>query len=94
MCLAVPGQLLKCEESEAEVDLNGNRLRVNTMLVPDARAGDWVLVHAGFAIQVVSAADAAETWSILCDAQKLIAEADECNAHEALNRDSFTEKEV
>ncbi len=35
------------------------------MLTPEARAGDWVLVHAGFALQVLDEADALETWKYL-----------------------------
>ena len=67
MCLAVPGKLIACEDSDAVVDLHGNRVRVSTALVPDAKTGDWVLVHAGFAIQKLDGDDARETWALLED---------------------------
>ncbi|MCY2951832.1 MAG: HypC/HybG/HupF family hydrogenase formation chaperone [Planctomycetota bacterium] len=78
--MAVPAQLVECDETEAVVDLHGNRLRINTMLVPDLKVGDWILVHAGFAIQAIDAQNAADTWAVLQDAQRLIEEA-EAPAH-------------
>jgi len=61
MCLAVPGQIVSKEDGMGEIDIRGNRLRAGLLLVPDADVGDWVLVHAGFAITTVSPEDAAET---------------------------------
>jgi len=66
MCLALPA---KIEETavgdEAWVRLGDARMRVNLVMTPDAGVGDWVLVHAGFAIQQVSDDDARETWRII-----------------------------
>lgn len=68
MCLAVPAQLVQIHsDQEATADLHGNRLRINLALVPEARVGDWVLVHAGFAIQKLDPKEAAEIWSLLSD---------------------------
>ncbi len=68
MCLAVPAQLTACTASQtATADLHGNRVEVSTMLVPEAVPGDWVLIHAGFAIQRLDRDEARETWSILRD---------------------------
>ena len=47
------------------VDIRGNRLRAGLALVPEAEVGDWVLVHAGFAITKVTPQDAAETNRLL-----------------------------
>jgi len=69
MCLAVPARIVEQAGSEATVDLHGNRLRISTTLVPEAVIGDWVLLHAGFAIQVISDEVARLTWSILHDLQ-------------------------
>lgn len=69
MCLAVPAQLVEQKEDEAVVDLHGNRVRVNTLMVPQAAVGDWVLVHAGFAIQRLDQEQAEATWSVLEDLQ-------------------------
>lgn len=68
MCLAVPGRLMTIEGDQALVDLHGNRVPVCTVLVPEARAGDWVLVHAGFVIQKLTEEDARETWKVLSEA--------------------------
>lgn len=69
MCLAVPAKLVECEPTHgsAVADLHGNRVEVSTALVPDAGPGDWVLVHAGFAIQKLDGDDVRETWAVLED---------------------------
>jgi len=52
MCLAIPARVIVMEGADtARVDLNGNRWKVSTLLLPGTQSGDWVLVHAGFAIQ-------------------------------------------
>jgi hydrogenase expression/formation protein HypC len=65
MCLAVPGRIVSKESGVGVVDIRGNRLRAGLALVPDADVGDWVLVHAGFAITKVTPHDAAETNRLL-----------------------------
>lgn len=67
MCLAVPGQIIETSDDEAVVDLQGNRLRVSTVLTPEAVTGEWVLVHAGFAITLINEQDALETWDYLLE---------------------------
>jgi len=70
MCLAVPAQVKSCDGNDAVVDLHGNRVRVSTVLVPEVKEGDWVLVHAGFVIQQLSAEDLKETWAVLDDLER------------------------
>jgi hydrogenase expression/formation protein HypC len=65
MCLAVPGKLVTLNGIEAVADLHGNRLPICTALIPDATVGDWVLIHAGFAIQRISEEDAAAKFQVL-----------------------------
>lgn len=65
MCLAVPGKVIRKVGESAEIDLQGNRLEVSTVLVPEAIEGSWVLVHAGFAIQTLSDEEAKETFDLL-----------------------------
>ena len=65
MCLAVPGKIIECAGDEAVIDLQGNRLRISTVLTPEATVGDWVLAHAGFAISLIGEAEALETWEWL-----------------------------
>lgn len=70
MCLAVPGRLLEVRTSQAAtpvgtVDFQGTRLEIGLAFTPEAKVGDWVLVHAGFALHVLDEAEALETWSYL-----------------------------
>ncbi len=65
MCLAVPARVIERREQTAVVDLQGNRMEVCTALTPEVRAGQWVLVHAGFAITTLSEHEALETWDYL-----------------------------
>lgn len=61
MCLAIPAKILSIKEDKAEVDFGeGVSREVNVTLV-DAKIGDYVLVHAGYAIQVVDEKEAFET---------------------------------
>ena len=67
MCLAIPAKIIDQPENSpvAMVDILGVKRQVNVMMVPDAKPGDHVLVHAGFAIEVVSEQFAAETLEII-----------------------------
>ncbi len=60
MCLAIPGRVVSIDGEAAEVDFGGVLRRVNVSLV-DAEVGQYVIVHAGFAIQVMDEDEAAET---------------------------------
>ncbi len=56
MCLAVPSRIIAIESDTATVDVYGARKEVNIMLLPETPGiGDYVLVHAGFAIQSIKA---------------------------------------
>ena len=61
MCLAIPGQIVTKDAGMGVVDIRGNRMRAGLLLVPEAGIGDWVLLHAGFAITKITPDDAAET---------------------------------
>ena len=65
MCLAVPGQLITKEGETGVVELGGVRRTVGLQLVPETKPGDWVLLHAGFAIQVIDEHEAKTTISLL-----------------------------
>ena len=60
MCLAVPGKIVSLHGSIAVVDFGGVQRETNVSLV-EAKVGDYVIVHAGFAIQIVDEEDARET---------------------------------
>lgn len=49
--------------------MHGNQVAVSTALVPGVMVGDWVLLHAGFAIQRLEPDEAQQTWSVLADLQ-------------------------
>jgi hydrogenase expression/formation protein HypC len=68
MCLSVPGRILEMEGERGTVDVAGNEVEADLTLVPDARVGDYVLVHAGFAIQRYDEAEARETLRVLEEA--------------------------
>jgi len=65
MCLAVPVKVVSIEGNEAEVEIGGVKRRVSIMLTPEARVGDYVLLHTGYAINVIDEAEAQETLRIL-----------------------------
>ena len=63
MCVAYPGRVVSISGSYGTVDFSGTEVSVNLGLVP-AKVGDFVLVHAGMAIQIV-AKDEARDWAAL-----------------------------
>ena len=65
MCLAIPGQIVEMQPDGATIDTLGVRKRISLALTPSAQVGDWVLVHAGFAIEVVDADYAQETIDLI-----------------------------
>lgn len=65
MCLAVPMCLEAVDGAQGTVRSGGVRLQVRLDLVPDAATGDWVLVHAGYAIAAIDEDEAAETLALL-----------------------------
>ena len=73
MCLAIPALITSIEEKEAEIEIGGVTRRISLMLTPEARIGDYVLVHAGYAINVLDEQEAEETLQLF----KEIAEAAE-----------------
>ncbi|MEM2902117.1 MAG: HypC/HybG/HupF family hydrogenase formation chaperone [Candidatus Bathyarchaeia archaeon] len=64
MCLAVPGKVLKVEGSKGKVDFGDGVLRDVDLTLVEVVEGDYVLVHAGFAIQVLKEEDALKTLEI------------------------------
>ncbi len=67
MCLAVPAKIVSRQAESAIADLHGNRVEISTALVPEAKLGDWVLIHAGFAIKVLDCQEVEETFRVLED---------------------------
>ena len=73
MCLAVPAKILSINGDSAVIELGGTQREASLMLLEDASIGDWVIIHAGFAIEKLSEEDAQQTFALLRE----IMEADE-----------------
>lgn len=67
MCLAIPARIVELEGDKAVVDTMGNRFRAKTTLLPQAKLGSLVLVHAGFAISIVDEEEAKKTWELIAE---------------------------
>ena len=68
MCLAIPSRITKIENNMATIDVEGVQREASLLLLEDARVGDYVIVHAGFAISKLDQAAAQETLDILREA--------------------------
>ena len=69
MCLAIPAEVRSLSDSVAQVVIKGIERTVSTMFLPEVKVGDHVLVHAGFAMQVVTPEDADITDRLLDEAR-------------------------
>ena len=65
MCLAVPLQLVSINGTDAVGEVGGIQRKVSIMMTPDVKVGDYVIVHAGFAIQVLDQKEAEENLELL-----------------------------
>lgn len=65
MCLAVPMRLIEKKENIGRVEISGIEREVGLELVPEAKVGDYLLIHAGFAIGIIEEEEAQETLKII-----------------------------
>jgi hydrogenase expression/formation protein HypC len=65
MCIAIPAEIVSVEGYEGVVDMAGVQVRASLMLTPEAKVGDYVLVHTGYAINVIDKEAAEETLKLL-----------------------------
>ncbi len=65
MCLAVPLKLVSVSGTDAVGEVGGIQREVSIMMTPDAKVGDYVIVHAGFAIQILDQKEAEENLELL-----------------------------
>lgn len=68
MCLAIPSEILSIENNIATIDVDGVKRQASLLLLEDAQIGDYVIVHAGFAIQKIDETAAAESLQLLREA--------------------------
>jgi len=67
MCLAIPARVIQVEEGLGLVELGGVVREASFMLLPDVQVGDYVLLHAGYALQKMDEAEAEETLRLLAE---------------------------
>ncbi len=65
MCLAIPSKIVSIENEMAVLDVDGVRRKASLLLLEDAKVNDYVIVHAGFAIQKIDEQAARETLELL-----------------------------
>jgi hydrogenase expression/formation protein HypC len=65
MCLAIPALIKSINGEQAVADIEGVRREISLQLTPEARVGDYVLLHTGYAISIIAPAEAEETLQLL-----------------------------
>ncbi|MCF7859384.1 MAG: HypC/HybG/HupF family hydrogenase formation chaperone [Candidatus Cloacimonetes bacterium] len=80
MCLAIPARVIEKNGDKGFVDLGGSKKEIMFTFTPEVKEGDWVLIHTGFALNVISEKDADETLKLFeefADFQKELPENNE-----------------
>ncbi len=67
MCLAIPAQITRIDGVRAQAVLRGNEIEADLSLIDDPKTGDWILVHAGFAIERIDESEASETLALFAE---------------------------
>ena len=70
MCLAIPAKIIEKKDLLATVEVNSVTREVSLMLLPEAAVEDWVLIHAGFAIQTIDEEEARKTLELLKEIER------------------------
>ena len=71
MCLAIPSKIVGIEDNMGTIDVDGVKRKVSLLLLEDPQVGDYVIVHAGFALHKIDEAAAFESLKILREAASL-----------------------
>ena len=74
MCLAIPALITRIEDREAEAEIGGITRRISLWLTPEARVGDYALIHTGYAINILDQEEAEETLRLLREIAELAEE--------------------
>ena len=80
MCLAIPSKITEINDNMGVIDVAGVRRETSLLLLENPQVGDWVIVHAGFAIQKIDEAAAQESLRYLREAAQLLVEDDDPDA--------------
>jgi hydrogenase expression/formation protein HypC len=65
MCLAIPMKVLELEDQRGVVEMGGARRNIMLTMTPEAQVGDYVIVHAGYALEVLNEAEALRTLDLI-----------------------------
>lgn len=65
MCLAIPAKIIKIDDNMGTIDMEGTEREVSLLLLEDPKIGDYVIIHAGFAIQKIDETAAMESLKVL-----------------------------
>ncbi len=65
MCIAIPGKLIKKNNEKGIVDLGGINKEIFLTFIPEVKEGDWIIIHTGFGLNIISEKEANETIAIL-----------------------------
>jgi hydrogenase expression/formation protein HypC len=71
MCLSIPGKVISIENDIATVSVGGSEVQAGLQLLDDVKIGDYVLVHSGFALQLISEEEAARTLELIRELEDL-----------------------
>ena len=76
MCLSIPAQVISIDGQVAEVSVGGTLVKANLSLVDNIKTGEYILLHAGFALQKINEEEATETLDIFKEFNELNLEMD------------------
>lgn len=76
MCLAIPSKIVRIENNMATIDVDGVKREASLHLIENPKVGDYVIVHAGFAINIINEEDALESLKLIREAVSLTFEDD------------------
>ncbi len=80
MCLAIPSKIIEINDNMGTIDVAGVQREASLLLLEDPQVGDWVIVHAGFAIQKIDEAVAQESLRYLREAAQLLVDDEDPDA--------------
>ena len=73
MCIGIPGKVISLEDNYAQVDYSGNIIKVNIGLI-EPKIGDYVLIHAGCALEVMAQDKAQELIDLYAELEKVLSQ--------------------
>lgn len=72
MCLAIPSKIIQIDDNIGTIDVDGVKRKTSLLLLEEAKVGDYVIVHAGFAIHKIDEQAAMESLKLLKEAAALV----------------------